>query len=47
MEMLENRMIIDSEWDEIDYGSPNRRRLRRFMEECEAEEREDLEDEFI
>lgn len=47
MQMIENRMVVDSEWDEIEYGVSNKRRLRdqrRIYDELEAE---DNEDEFI
>lgn len=46
MEMLENRMLEDSEWGQVEYGVPDARRLKRFMEEYE-EESEESEDEFI
>lgn len=39
-EMIENRMIVDSEWDEIEYGVPNKKRLereRRNFDEIELE----------
>lgn len=42
-EMIENRMVIDSEWDEIEYGVPNKYRLereRRIYDEEEMEEEE-------
>lgn len=28
-EMIENCMVVDAEWDEIEYGVPDRRRLKR------------------
>ena len=28
-EQIENRMVVDSEWDEIEYGVPSKARLRR------------------
>ena len=42
-EQIENRMVIDSEWDEIEYGVPNKSRLereRRTFDEMEMEEDE-------
>lgn len=47
IERIENRMVVDSEWGEIEYGVPDRRRLKRMMEEYEDTEREEYEDEFI
>ena len=43
MEQIENRMVIDSEWDEIEYGVPNKARLRREREDYDREEMEDEE----
>lgn len=40
---IENRMIVDPEWDEIEYGVPDKRRMkrqRRAYEEAEKEDRE-------
>lgn len=40
---IENRMIVDSEWDEIEHGIPDKRRMkrqRRAYEEAEMEDRE-------
>lgn len=42
---LENRMVIDEEWNEIEYGIPSRTRLKRERQAYEEEEREDREDE--
>lgn len=28
-EQIENRMVVDSEWDEIEYGVPRRKTLNR------------------
>lgn len=42
-EMIENRMVVDSEWDEIEYGVPNRSRLcreRNIYDEIEMEDEE-------
>lgn len=46
-EQIENRMVVDSEWDEIEYGVPIKSRMRRMRQFYEAEEREDREDEHI
>lgn len=43
--MLENRMVMDEEWGEIEYGVPNKRRLKREKQAYEEAEREDREDE--
>lgn len=42
---IENRMVIDSEWEEIEYGVPSRTRLKRERQAYEEAEREDREDE--
>lgn len=47
IEELENRMVMDSEWNEIEYGVPNNVRLKRERKSYEEEERGDKEDEFI
>lgn len=42
-EQIENRMVIDSEWNEIEYGVPNKSRLereRRIYDEEEMKEEE-------
>lgn len=44
---IENRMVVDSEWGEIEYGIPNKRRLNRERQAYEEAEREDRENEFI
>lgn len=44
---LENRMMINSEWNEIEYGVPNKRRLKRERQAYEEAEREDRENEYI
>lgn len=44
---LENRMMINSEWNEIEYVIPNKRRLKREMQAYEEAEREDRENEYI
>ena len=35
--MLENRMLIDSEWNEIEYGVPLQRKRDRWEEEDNEE----------
>lgn len=40
-EQIENRMVVDSEWGEIEYGVPCKRRLqeeRRIYDEIEMED---------
>lgn len=45
-EQIENRMEVDSEWDETEYGVPNKRRLKQ--ERAAYEEAEyGIQDEFI
>lgn len=45
--MLENRMLIDSEWGESEYGVPlPRKRGRWEEEECEEYEREQEHDDI-
>ena len=44
---IENPMVIDWWWDELEYGVPNKRRLNRQRQDYEAEEREDREIEHI
>lgn len=42
-EQIENRMVVDSEWGEIEYGVPCRQTLqrkRRNYDEVEMEEEE-------
>ena len=41
MERVENRMVVDSEWGEIEYGVPSPNRLRREREAYEQAEREE------
>ena len=41
MEQIENRMVVDSEWGEIEYGVPSPSRLRRIREAYEQAEREE------
>lgn len=42
-EQIENRMVVDSEWDEIEYGVPSRARLRRERQNYDEAELEDEE----
>lgn len=42
--MIENRMVIDDEWDEVEYRIPNKRRLKRERQAYEEAKREDRED---
>ena len=46
-EQIENRMLVDSEWDEIEYGVPRRRTLKRKRRNYDLEELEDNQNEFI
>lgn len=42
-EMIENRMVVDSEWGEIEYGVPLKKRLKaekNAYDEAEMEEEE-------
>lgn len=42
-EMIENRIVVDSEWIEIEYGTYSKSRLereRRTFDEMEMEEEE-------
>ena len=47
MEQIENKMVVDWAWDEVEYGVPNKRRLKRLMQDYESEERGYREDEFV
>ena len=40
--MLENRMLIDSEWGESEYGVPLQRKRDRWEEEDEEDHVEEL-----
>lgn len=40
---IENRMLIDSEWNEIEYGVPDRGRLRNQRRNYDMEEMEEEE----
>lgn len=44
-EKIENKMVLDWPWDEIEYGVPDKRRLNRERQAYEEAEREDREDE--
>lgn len=37
MEQIENSMVVDWWWDEIEYGVPDKRRLKRERETYEDE----------
>ena len=37
-EQIENHMIVDSFWDEIEYGIPSKARLRREKQIIDEEE---------
>lgn len=39
-EMIENRMVVDAEWDVLEYGIPDRRRLKRQGQAYGEAERE-------
>ena len=43
---LENRMVVDAEWNEVEYGVPRKHRgfKKRYAEAYEEEEREDEEE---
>ena len=43
MEQIENRMVVDSEWGEIEYGVPDRGRLRNQRRNYDLEELEEEE----
>jgi hypothetical protein len=43
-EHIENSMVVDAIWDEIDYGVPNKRRMNRLRQAYEEAEREVMED---
>jgi hypothetical protein len=40
-EQIENHMIIDSFWDEIEYGIPSKARLRREKQNYDLDELEE------
>ena len=37
-EMIENRMVVDSEWEELEYGIPNKDRIEKQRRSYEEEE---------
>lgn len=37
-EMIENRMVVDSEWEELEYGIPNKNRIEKQRRSYEEEE---------
>lgn len=47
MEQIENKMVVDWAWDEVEYGVPNKRRLKRLMQDYEDEERGEREYESL
>ena len=47
MQEIENKMVVDWAWDEIEYGVPSRRRIKRERQAYEEAEREDRENEYI
>lgn len=40
---IENPMLVDWWWDELEYGIPNKRRMKRERKAYEEAEREDRE----
>lgn len=46
-EQIENRMVIDWAWDEIEYGVPSRARMKKQRKAYDESEREDRENEYI
>ncbi len=42
---IENRMVVDSEWDEIEYGIPDKRRTKRQRSAYEEAEMGEWENE--
>lgn len=46
-EQIENSMVVDSYWNEIEYGVPHKTRYQRQMEAYEQAEREDCKHEYI
>ena len=47
MQEIENKMVVDWVWDELEYGVPNRTRMKRERQAYEEAEREDRECELI
>lgn len=45
MNEIENRMVVESEFDEIEYKIPNKKRIKRIRRDYEEAEREDRENE--
>ena len=43
MEQIENKMVVDWAWDEIEYGFPSKFRIKRERQAYEEAEREDRE----
>ena len=44
MEQIENKMVVDWVWDELEYGVPSKARMKRQRQAYEEAEREDGED---
>lgn len=43
-EQIENAMVVDSNWNEVEYGVPIRSRLTKERQAYEQAEREDLDE---
>ena len=35
-EQIENRMVVDEQWDEVEYGIPTKARMRREKQMLDA-----------
>lgn len=35
-EQIENRMVVDEQWDEVEYGIPSKARMRREKQMLDA-----------
>lgn len=46
-EQLENKMVVDWAWNEIEYGVPERSRLKRLKQAYDEQEREEKRNEHI
>lgn len=46
-EIIENPMVLDWWWDELEYGVPSKARLKGERQAYEEAEREDKENEYI
>lgn len=47
MEQIENKIVVDWAWDEIEYGVPDRVRMKRSRQAYEDTEREGWEYDII